>query len=364
MSIQLKNELDPELKYRYFENQEKFFSSIIKDMKNAKKYIYLETYRYGDGAIGKNVRDVLIEKAKEGVEVKVLIDSWGSMVDKDFFAELIKYKGEVRFFRIFKVTFNFIKYNNRRDHRKLLVIDDNIMYTGSSNIAERVLLWREFNVRIEGAIAGIMKEVFLNSYEVHNNYFHKHRKHIFALSYKSFDIVRDIPSIKYRKIRKKLKNLVKIAKKKIIIETPYFVPDYRFIYALTNAVKRGVNVTLIIPKKSDVKVVDVMVSSYLGHLHRKGVHIKYYTKKFMHSKVALFDNTYFSFGSANMDHRSFSYQYELNLFGKDKKMRDIVQKHIQETLKGTEDFDYEKWKHRPLFQKFLEILYIPARTFM
>jgi cardiolipin synthase len=353
------------LKYKYFDDQEKFFASILNDIESAKNYIYLETYRFGDGAVGKQFRDALTKKADQGVEVKLLIDHWGSMVDEGFFSELINNGGELRFFRKFKVTPNFMKYNNRRDHRKIVVIDDKVVYLGSSNIAERNLLWREFDVRIEGLIAGMFKDIFIDNFNIHNDFFHKKRPHIFTLAYGgALDIVRDIPSIKYRRIRKNLKEHIKHAKKEIILETPYFVPDYRFIHHLSQAAKRGVNVTLIIPKSSDVPVVDIMVSSYLGSLYKKGIHIKYYTKKFIHSKVALFDGNYFSFGSANLDHRSFSYQYELNLCGTDPKMRDIIRAHLNETLKDTEDFNYEVWKRRPLLQKINEIILIPMRTFM
>lgn len=352
------------LKYKYFDTQEKLFSSMLNDMENAKEYIYLETFRFGDGAVCKEIRKILEKKAKQGVEIKLLIDHWGALVEEEFFSELIKNKGEVRFFRKFKFTYPFIKYNNRRDHRKLLVIDDKISYIGSSNIAERNLLWREFNIRMEGFIAGVLKDVFIDNYNVYEDFFHSKKPHIFPIPYGDLEIVRDVPSIKYRKIRSKLVEQIKKAKNSIVLETPYFVPDFRFINYLGKAVKRGVTVTLIVPKKTDYMSVDSMMSSYYGLLHRKGIKIRFYTKKFMHSKVSLFDGNYFSFGSANLDHRSFSYQYELNIFGNDKELALLVKKHIENTYRDSEAFDYEAWKHRPFHDKLREILLIPARTFM
>lgn len=364
MKISSIRKLDQRIKYTYFKDQMALFASMLRDIMNAKEYIYLETYRFGDGLVGKKFNDALTKKAMEGVEIKLLIDHWGTMVDEEFFSEFTRSKGELRFFRKFRVRYPFIKYNNRRDHRKLLVIDGKITYIGSSNISERTLLWREFNVRIEGNIAGMFKEVFMDNYRVHDKFFHSIRPHIFSINYGPLEIVRDMPSIKYRRIRSKLKQHIKRAKKEIILETPYFVPDYRFMLHMIRAAKRGVNVILIVPKESDVHVVDVMTNSYFGFLHKHGVKIKYYAGSFMHSKVALFDDTYFSFGSANLDHRSFSYQYELNLFGHDPQLRDIVRNHINETLKDTEDFDYEKWKKRPFLRKLYEIILIPSRTFM
>jgi cardiolipin synthase A/B len=364
MRISSTKKLSHSTKYTYFENQSALFKSMIDDINNAKKYIYLETYRFGDGLVGRKFNDALTKKALEGVEIKLLIDHWGTLVNDEFFNDFTKSRGEIRFFRRFKVTFNFVGDNNKRDHRKLLVIDDKITYLGSSNISENTLLWREFNVKMEGNITGIFKEIFMDTYRVHDKLFHSVRPHISSIHYGNLEIVRDMPSIKYRRVRSKLKEQIKKAKKSIVLETPYFVPDFRFMGHLIKAAKRGVEVTLIIPKRGDVPVVDVMSGSFLGYLHRQGIKIKYYSERFNHSKIALFDDVYFSFGSANLDHRSFSYQYELNLFGSDEKLTELVRKHIKDTLRGCKDFDYEKWKKRPLFQKFLEILYIPARTFM
>ncbi|MFA6073673.1 MAG: phosphatidylserine/phosphatidylglycerophosphate/cardiolipin synthase family protein [Candidatus Woesearchaeota archaeon] len=354
---------DDLLKYKTFKDQKDFFNCIIQDIKNAKKYIYIETFRFSGGITGKEVRDELIKKAKEGVEIKLLIDHWGSMVKREFFSELLEHKAELIFFRKFKITSNFVKYNNRRDHRKIIVIDDKIVYIGSSNITEHSLDWREFNLRIVGLIAGIFKDIFLDNCKLYNDYFHDKRSHIFPLTYGSFEIVRDVPSLKYRMIRRKLMELIYSAKKEILLETPYFVPDYLFIHALNLAAKRGVKITLIIPKDSDSKVVDMMTSSYLGALHKKNVHVKYYAKHFLHAKVAIIDNVATT-GSANLDHRSFSYMYEINLFSNNKKFRDILRKHIDETLKDAEDFNYEIWRRRSILRKICEVLLRPFRTFM
>ncbi|MGV8169399.1 MAG: phospholipase D-like domain-containing protein [Candidatus Nanoarchaeia archaeon] len=356
---------ESELDYKYFKDTEAFYSSIIKDIEKAKFYIYLETFRYDSSKYPKMIRAALDKAAERGVEIKLLIDGWGAQVDEKFFSELIKHNGELRFFRKPKLfTYNIIKYNNRRDHRKIIAIDDKIVYLSSANIAERNLHWREFSIRIEGHIAGMFKDIFLDNYELHKDFYHDKRSHIFPLTYGSFEIVRDVPSARFRMVRKKLKNLIIESKKEILLETPYFVPDHRFLHALKEAARRGVKVTLIIPKRSDVMVTDIMASSYMGTLHRSGVKIKYYTKGFNHSKIALIDDEYFSFGSTNLDHRSFGYMYELNVFGKEKRLKDIVKKHIEETLKGTEDFDYKKWKRRGLHTRLLEILLWPMRSFM
>jgi cardiolipin synthase A/B len=355
---------DLALKYRYFENQIDFFAGIIKDIEKAKKYIYLETYRYDDSYIARRIRDVLAKKAKDGVEIKILIDGWGALVDDGFFKKVTANGGEVRFFR--KITFrraNWFSYNNRRDHRKLIVIDDKIIYTGSSNIAERVLNWRESNIRIEGPVAGIFKDIFLDNYEIHNIFYHDMRRHIFPLSFGTMEIIRDAPSLRHQTVKRRLIELMYSAKKSIILETPYFVPDVALLRAMKRATLRGVKVTLILPKETDSGLVDIVMASYFGVLHRKNIDLKFYSKKFNHSKVALIDNNFYMLGSTNLDFRSFLLMYELCIFGRDKRLIEIVRNHINETLKDTKDFNYEDWKNRKISQKFMEFIVKPFRAF-
>jgi cardiolipin synthase len=355
--------VDSALKYKYFKDQLAFFANIVKDMEKARKYIYLETFRYDDSYVARRIRDVLVKKAKEGVEVKLLIDGWGSLVDADFFKEVTSNGGELRFFR--KINFrraNWFSYNNRRDHRKLIVIDDKIVYTGSSNIAERVLNWREFNIRIEGPVGGVFKDVFLDNYEIHNIFYHDLRRHIFPLSFGTMEIVRDVPSFRQQTIKRRLIELMYSAKKSIILETPYFVPDMAFMKAMKRAAARGVKVTLILPAESDSSLVDIAMKSYFGTLHRRKINLKFYSKKFNHSKIALIDNTFYMIGSTNLDYRSFILMYELCIFGKDKRLIALVRKHVEETFKGAEDFDYESWLKRPFSQKFMEFIVKPFRA--
>ena len=362
--IMKKLSLDSKLNYKYFKDQLEFFGEIVKDIERAKKYVYLETYRFDDSYIAKRVRDVLVKRAKEGVEVKILVDGLGALVNEDFFKGITAHGGEVRFFR--KITFrraNWFAYNNRRDHRKLIIIDDKIVYTGSSNIAERVLNWREFNIRIEGPVAGIFKDIFLDTFEIHNIFYHDKRKHIFTLSFGTMEIVRDIPSLKYQLVRKKLMTLMDLAKKSIIIETPYFVPDPVFFNSMKRTVARGVKVTLILPAESDVAIVDVVVKSYFGAIHRKNINLKLHSKKFNHSKVALIDNSAYMIGSSNIDYRSFIYMYELCIFGRDKRLVEIVRKHLEVSFKESKDFDFALWKKRRFSRKILEFITKPVRWF-
>lgn len=135
--------------YMFFQETIKLYSSMIDDIANAKDSIYLETYRFGNDSVGMLFRDVLTKKSKEGVKIKLLLDSWGSSLSEAFFSDLIAQGGHVRFFKKLRFFFDPFTKNHRRNHRKLLVIDSRISYIGSANIAAHSLHWRELVLRIE-----------------------------------------------------------------------------------------------------------------------------------------------------------------------------------------------------------------------
>jgi cardiolipin synthase len=151
------------------------------------------------------------------------------------------------------------------------------------------------------------------------------------------------------------------AKKEILIETPYFLPGFKLRKALMEAGERGVDVKIIVPKNSDVKIVDILRNKYLGMFFKRKVEILFYTPNNLHAKCLLIDNEIFSIGSPNFDYRSFRYQYEIALVGSHEKTNKAIRDHISKTMLDCESFDYEKWKSRPLIEKLVEWLMLPLR---
>ncbi|MCC7574494.1 hypothetical protein KO361_02790 [Candidatus Woesearchaeota archaeon] len=349
---------------KYYETPEEFYKDLLKDIKKAKKTIYIETHKFG-GKIAYELKQALIEKAKRKVDIKILIDHWGLMVPKDYFKELEQLGAEIRYFRVFKITTNLISYNNKRDHRKIALIDNEISYTGSANINDHCKKWREFIVRIrDEGFAQKLKKAFLDNMKLHDFFFHSVKKHIKPIRFQSLEIIRDAPSLRFQKIRNKHLHLIRKAKKEVIIETPYFVPDLKTLIALIQTAKKGVKIKLILPKKSDVKIVDVFAQSMFGKLHERGIKIHLYRPGFTHSKLTLVDDETFSFGSANFDYRSFRDQYELTIFGKNTVLKEYVKKHLEKSLESTEEFNYKEWKKRSLLKRIMEIIIEPFRHFL
>jgi cardiolipin synthase len=347
--------------YQVYDVPKKYFSAMIEDIRNARKYICLEIYKFYDDKIGRQFRDILIQKAKEGLEVKILIDSWGSGVSYSFFSELIGLGGEVRFFTKIKFFIDFFTKNHRRNHRKLLIIDDNISWIGSANITAYSLAWRELMLRIEGDIARSFRKVFNLDFKIYNKYVFEKNSYVRLIRHDDFEIIRDVPSIAKKRINKKFIQLIKNADKEVIIETPYFLPGFFLRKAMMDACKRGVKVNVIIPRHSDVMLIDILRNKYLGPLHLSGVNFLYYLNANLHAKAMLIDKRVFAIGSPNFDYRSFRYMHEIVLVGWEREIIDQLKVHIEQSLAHCEPFSYEKWLNRPRFQLLAEWLLLPFR---
>jgi cardiolipin synthase len=347
--------------YKLFDDPLQFFNAMLADIRKAKKYIYLETFRFNNDLIGVKFRDALTKKSREGVEIKLLLDSWGTSLPSHFFSDMVENGGEFRFFQKIKFFWDFFTKNHRRNHRKLLIIDDEITYVGSANLTAYSLNWRESVLRMKSGIAAKFKKAFLEQYEIYNKYVFEKLINIRKIASDDCEVIRDFPSLTKQRVRKKYLQLIKSAEKKIVIETPYFLPGYILRKALIDAVKRGVSVTIIIPKHSDVRLIDVLRNRYLGLLSKGGVNILYFTTNNLHAKLIMIDEKECSVGSANFDYRSFRYQHEIVLAFNNKSVVSQVSRHIRITLLSCVDFDYEGWSNRSPVQKFFEWVLLPLR---
>lgn len=346
----------------FFDDPMKYYNAMLDDIMAARKYVFIETYKFGHQTIGIKFRDALTAVAKLGVEVKVLIDSWGgSSIPDYFFNELKTAGGEVRYFQKIKINIDFFTRSHRRNHRKLLIIDDKISYIGSSNLTDYNLIWRESVLRITGGIANRFKKVFYQDFKIYNKYIRYRSLYTRIIRFNDLEILRDVPSISRQKIKKRYEHLFKNAKSEIIIESPYFLPGYFLRKEMMDAANRGVEVKVIIPKHSDVRLVNILHGRYLDMLHNNNIKFLYFAQHNLHAKIVVVDNETFCIGSPNFDYRSFRYMHEIVLTGKNKKVLDLIRTHLDDTIAMCEPFDYEGWRRRPAIQKFAEWLILPFR---
>ncbi|MFH1711495.1 MAG: phosphatidylserine/phosphatidylglycerophosphate/cardiolipin synthase family protein [Nanoarchaeota archaeon] len=339
--------------FEILSNPGEIYEKMLKDIASAKKQILFENYIYENNEIGRLFRKELVKKAKQGVKVKVLLDSLGSKnIRNSFFHELKQAGGWVRFFRNVSSLWRIITSSYEVNHRKLLIIDDNISHIGSLNISSKFLNWRELNLRLQGEIAKDFSTSFNMSWNLSTKFGKKKLK---TIIHKGFEIIHDIP--KRNRTKSRYIKLIKGAKHEILIETPYFIPPILIRRALKRAVKRGVNVKILLPFISDVKIIDIIRNRYLGSLHNEGVKIFYYEPKILHSKLLLVDNDFFLLGSSNLDYRSFTHDHQLNLLGQDKKIISSLKEFYESGLKNSIPFNYSDWKKRSSFTRLLEMLF-------
>ncbi len=347
-----------------FDTPNAWFEKLYEDIENAKFLIYIEIYRLNNDEIGKKVVKLLSEKCKQGLEVKLLLDSWGTKQDDAFFSPITQNNGEVRFFNKLKLSLQLISKNHQRNHRKIIIIDNKILHFGSANITAYSKNWRESILRLEDSITLTFKKILLENWHIASLEFYKKRKYLKTIKVDGYEIIRDIPSIYSQKIKKHFEAEIKKAKKSIQIITPYFLPGYKLRRLLVMAAKKGVDVSIFIPIHSDVQLVDYLRDKYLGFYHERNVKLFLFQKTNLHAKIMLVDGKIFSLGSSNFDYRSFRYMHEINLSGVNSNIVSLLENFIEELKKDSIPFNYEKWKNRSTLHKIFGWLITPFRHYL
>lgn len=290
-----------------------YFSEFKASISSAKNEILLLYYIWKCDETGKEIRDLLIQKSNEGVKVRVIVDNFGSLAFLGSFSKPLRDAGvEVsgflppRFWP-WAPTFNF------RNHRKLLCIDGTTSFLGGINIGNEYKYdWRDVAIKITGPASQQLEKVFLEDWAFSTKQIVKPTSVESRLESGSDEctVVASGPDCDLNCSLEILFQLISIAKERVWIQTPYFVPPSSICAALRAAVQRGVDVRIMLPQKNDVYLVGLASRSYYESLLDSGVSIFEYTKEFLHSKTAIVDD-YTLIGSSNIDSRSFQLNFEL-----------------------------------------------------
>lgn len=300
-----------------------FINELLGAIAAAKEHIHLQFYIFENDEVGMRVRDALIAKAREGVEVRVIYDSVGCWsVPRDFFEEIRFAGGQVEAFM--KVRFPVLGNRvNYRNHRKVVVIDGCLGYIGGCNIADRYVkgtaqgCWRDTMLAIRGsAVHGLQTSFLVDWYFVNNSlvcgkrYFPLLERQGGAM----VQVAQSNPVGSNRVIMSAFLMLIGGARNYLYMQTPYLALTDSMTMAMCNAALSGVDVRLMIPARSDNRISDYASYSYLGTLLEAGVKILLYTDGMLHCKTIVCDDKVSSVGSTNLDFRSFYYNFEVNAF--------------------------------------------------
>ena len=278
----------------YFVTGRDKFQALFRDIDKATDHIHIEYYVWDDDVIGNQLKNLLIKKSAEGVKIRVIVDAVGSWRVKNSFYEQLRSAGiEVEEFM--KVTFPmFTSHVNYRNHRKIVVIDGQVGYIGGMNIADRYINgpswgnWRDTHIRIEGKGVQGLQSIFLIDWYMVSKSLITARKYFPPLeSYgdNSMQIVSSGPYSPAREIMQGFMQAIFGAQSYIYIQTPYFIPPESLSEALIAASVRGVDVRLMVPRRSDTLLVQLASRSYFKKLLRAGVNIYFYEPGFLHSKL-------------------------------------------------------------------------------
>lgn len=350
-------------------NGEEKFPEVLQVLKDAKHHIHLEYYIYEDDEIGRAIEQVLIQKAQEGVEVRVIYDDFGSRHIRKTLAERLRRNG-VRALPFFKISYiAFANRINYRNHRKIIVVDGQTAFVGGINISERYMnrpgeskiFWRDTHIRIDGPAVQYLQYLFVGDWNFCANKrlppTAKYFPPLSAYEKKENKIVQiaaggpdsPIPTILYSTLQ-----AINLATREILITTPYFIPGESLIDALSMAALSGIKVKLLVPGASDSRLVNAASRAYFGDLLKVGVEIYFYQKGFVHAKTLVSDRRVAIVGTANMDIRSFDLNFEVNAIVYDSAIAQQLGAIFEDDLKSATRIDPEAWMARPWYKPLWE----------
>ena len=297
-----------------------FFLRLLHDLGHAREHIHIDMYIFEDDALGRLVSDVLIDKAREGVEVRLVYDDVGCWNVKNRFFERMREEG-IEVYPFLPVRFpSFTSKVNYRNHRKLVVIDGRVGYIGGMNIAMRYVsdTWRDTMVRLTGSVVYGLQRAFLIDWYFVDRTLISDRKYYPAAEGEGtrgpVQIVTSSPATPFPEMMQGYIQAIGRARRYIYLETPYLMPTEPVLFALKTAAAAGVDVRLICPLKCDARLVEWAGRSYLREMADAGVQVMLYREGFIHSKLMVCDDQLATCGSTNIDFRSFENNFEANAF--------------------------------------------------
>ncbi|WP_028563132.1 cardiolipin synthase [Paenibacillus pinihumi] len=346
------------------QNGEETYARILEAIEQARDHIHMEYYTIRDDQIGQRFKEALIRKAKDGVKVRIIYDGVGSYETHGaYFNELEAAGIRTCCFLPPRLAF-FEKRMNYRNHRKIVVIDGTTGFLGGINIGDEYLngnpklgFWRDTHLRLYGDAVYSLQDIFMRDWWFTakerlsgQELFPEHN----CKSGEQVQIVSSGPDSSADAVLECYFNAIAVAKSKIFITSPYFIPDSSLLMGLRTAALSGVDVRLIIPQICDSRLVMLASLSYVEELLEAGVRVYRYQKGFIHSKTLIVDRLLTSIGTANMDMRSFFSNFELTAILFNREAIEQVEQDFRRDLQASEELRLSSFKKRPRLHKIGE----------
>ena len=357
-------------------NGEEKFPELIKALENAKSHIHLEYYIYENDVTGNQIAEMLIKKAKEGLEVRFLYDDFGSHGLTKPFIQKLKEAG-VQTAPFYKIKWYALANRiNYRNHRKIVIIDGYVGFVGGINMSDKYrndlipknkLFWRDTHLMVMGQATSYLQYLFMCDWNfcspnklVYNELYFPEIPLNNTIEDDVVQIAASGPDSLQPVIFYSLLESISAAKKSIYITSPYFIPGESLMDALIIAIQSGLDVKVLVPGISDSKMVNAAASAYYTELLQYGAKIYKYNKGFVHAKTMVIDDDLAIIGSANMDYRSFDLNFEVNAMVYSKNIAKELKEAFENDLKESVQIDAIEWLNRPkhihLWEKIVRLL--------
>lgn len=345
----------------------KLYETMLRDIANARQNVNVMFFIIKNDECGHQLIDALTKKAREGVEVRLLMDAMGSRrINDKILAEFIAAGGKRAYFfpkklNLFTLDFNY------RNHRKIAVIDGEIGYTGGFNVGREYIgkkkkfgYWRDTHVRLTGQCVQDLNAQFIMDWRaaskeeiVLSEAFYSH---VINNGKAGVQIVSSGPDSVKEEVKRSIMKMITSAQRSIYVQTPYFVPDASILESLKMAAQSGVDVRLMIPCKPDHPFVYWATYAYAGELVKSGGHVYIYQNGFLHAKTMVVDGEVGTVGSTNFDRRSFSLNFESNAFIYDKEEAVKMEKIYEDDMKQCTELTKNMYKKRGIKIKTKEVV--------
>ena len=354
------------MRFRFYTTTGESLDVMLRAMRKAEKSICLEHFIFNLDDSGLAFIDVLRERARNGVDVRVLVDTAGSYTlwtARGVVADMRKDGVKIEFFNTF--LFGPVRYRTTlffRDHSKLLIVDGKVGYTGGICIVEAYKGWRDTMVEVEGDVVAEMSEAFGKIWKWRGKHWYNQRNIRHSLESTSY--VRNLPLPGQHQLYHQVIEAIRTSQKSVWITTPYFVPNGTLRRVLLLAVHRGVDVRVLIPLESNHRFVDYGGQSFYTEMLRHGVKIYRYTKSMMHAKSAVVDNDWATVGSMNFDNLSLTYNVEANIVSTDSHFVAELTRQFLIDIEEASLLTEEMWMNRPLSAKLKSLVFRMVRLYL
>ena len=329
---------------------------LLEDIGKAQKFIHLEYFRFGNDASGREVRDALLKKAAEGVEVRFINNNMASwLIPPSYFEDMRKGGMEVKCFTHVRYGWHiWLMRLNHQDHRKMVIIDGKVAYTGGMNINDNYFCrWRDTHLRVEGPAIARLQVSFIDTWISCGGKLSRPLPYYFdipleggaaPLQDKILQVVTDAPEFPLPSSQLAYEWILQNAREYVYIQTPYFIPPTSFLHALKGAALRGVDVRLMLPREVDTPLIGWANRSYYEECLEAGVRIFERSGAFIHCKTLVADDAVCIVGATNLDARSFGLNNEVNTFAYDRETALACKGIFLEDPAALDEIHLPEWK--------------------